>query len=215
MKFAAFLFDLDGTLLNTLPDLVALTNMVLEEHGMPLRTSDEVNSFVGSGARMLLKRAAARDTSDEELDGILARWKELYPEHGHKYTKPYDGMPETLMDLKRHGAKLGVLSNKFDAATQDVIGRHFPGVFDMVRGECAEIPRKPDPTGLLYMADELGVKPSDVAYVGDSGSDMTVALAAGACPIGVSWGYRSVDVLRAAGAARIIDHPHQLVSLGM
>ena len=91
--YDAYLFDLDGTLLDTLPDLTNITNMALAEWGMPLRTSDEINSFVGNGARMLMQRAAAEGTSDEEVDRILARWKELYPEYGHKYTKPYPGTP--------------------------------------------------------------------------------------------------------------------------
>ena len=132
MAFDAYIFDLDGTLLNTLSDLTNITNMALAEHGMPARTSDEINSFVGNGARVLLQRAATPGTSEEEIDEILARWRELYPEFGHKYTRPYEGMPETLDKLKADGAKLGVLSNKFDAATRFVIAEQFPGVFDIV-----------------------------------------------------------------------------------
>lgn len=214
MTFDAYIFDLDGTLLNTLPDLVNITNMVLEEHGMAPRTSDEINSFVGNGARVLLQRAAAEGTSEAEVDEILARWKELYPEFGHKYTQPYEGMPEVLAAMKADGAKLGVLSNKFDAATQGVIALHFPGVFDDVRGESPEVPRKPDPTGLVAMIGRLGVDPDRVAYVGDSGSDMTVAHAAGCTAIGVTWGYRSVEVLQAAGADMLVDAPAQLYNEG-
>ncbi len=208
--YDAYLFDLDGTLLDTLPDLTNITNMALAEWGMPLRTSDEINSFVGNGARMLMQRAAAEGTPDEEVDRILARWKELYPEYGHKYTKPYPGMPEVLAQLKEQGAKLGVLSNKFDAATHIVIAHHFPGVFDIVRGEGPDTPRKPDPTGLITMMRDLGVEPERVAYVGDSGTDMTVAHAAGCTALGVTWGYRSIEVLRAAGADVLIDSPSQL-----
>ena len=211
MSFDAYIFDLDGTLLDTLPDLTAITNMVLEEHDMPTHTSAEVNTYVGNGARVLLKRAAPADTPWDVVDEMLVRWKALYPEFGHKYTKPYPDMPETLANLKDRGAKLAVLSNKFDAATRQVIGLHFPGVFDLVRGECAEIPRKPDPTGLLFMMDQLGVAPERTAYVGDSGTDMTVAHAAGATAIGVTWGYRDVEVLKEANADILIQAPADLM----
>ena len=213
MNYDAYIFDLDGTVLDTLPDLVNLTNMVLREHGMPEHTSDEVNSYVGNGARVLLQRAASAGASDEEIDAMLERWKGLYPEHGHAFTHPYAGMPETLDELKRRGAKLGVLSNKFDAATRSVIAKHYPGVFDIVRGESPETPRKPDPTGLLRMIADLGVLPARVAYVGDSGGDMTVAVRAGAVPVGVSWGYRSVDDLREAGMRFLLESPGDLLNL--
>ena len=210
MRFDAYLFDLDGTLLDTLPDLVTLTNKVLCENGMPEHTTEEVNSYVGGGSRVLLGRAAPAGTPEEVIDALIVRWKELYPEFGHRTTRPYEGVPQALAQLKAAGAKLGVLSNKFDAATKAVIGEHFPGVFDLVRGESPETPRKPDPAGLLKMMSDLGVSPERCAYVGDSGSDMQVALAAGAVPVGVSWGYRSVEELRAHGAARIIDSPAEL-----
>lgn len=215
MNIEAYLFDLDGTLLDTLPDLVFLTNKVLVEWGFPEHTSEEVNSYVGNGARMLLKRAVPEGTADQIVDDIMARWKALYPEYGHQYTTPYEGMPEALDALKSHGIKLGVLSNKFDAATQAVIAKHFPGVFDIVRGEAPDVPRKPDPTGLLNMARALGVKPENVAYVGDSGSDMTVALRANALPVGVVWGYRDRGELLECGARVLVETPLDLVDLSI
>lgn len=213
MKYDAYIFDLDGTLLDTLPDLVFLTNRVLEENGFPVHTRDEINSYVGNGARMLLKRAVPDGTPDDQIDAMMEHWKELYPVFGHKYTKPYPGMEEALGQLKGDGAKLGVLSNKFDAAVRDVIGKHFPGVFDIARGEGPDTPRKPDPTGLLTMMSDLGVSPNRVAYVGDSGSDMTVAVNAGTFPVGVSWGYRCEDELLECGAQVIIGHPSELLTL--
>jgi len=215
MNIDAYLFDLDGTLLDTLPDLVFLTNKVLDEWGFPNHTSEEINSYVGNGARMLLKRAAPEGTSDQAIDDMMARWKALYPEYGHQYTTPYEGMSEALDILKLQGMKLGVLSNKFDAATQAVIAEHFPGVFDLVRGEAPDVPRKPDPTGLLNMAMALGVEPEHVAYVGDSGSDMTVALRANALPVGVVWGYRDRNELQKCGARVLIETPLDLVSLSI
>ena len=214
MAFDAYIFDLDGTILNTLPDLVNLTNMVLEERGMPARTTEEINRFVGKGAWVLLQQAVVPGTPDETIDDILERWKDLYPAYGHKFTKPYDGVPEALAELKARGAKLGVLSNKFDLAVRDVIAKNYPGVFDVARGECDEIPRKPDPTGLKWMMSSLGVDPARTAYVGDSGGDMAVAIAAGAFPVGVSWGYRDVKELVDNGARQIVNAPEELLAIG-
>ena len=213
MAYSAYIFDLDGTLLDTLPDLVRLTNMVLEQRGWPQRTREEILSYVGNGGHMLLRRAASAETTEEEVDEAFALWQRLYPEYGHALTKPYPGMSETLDQLKAQGAKLGVLSNKFDAAVRSVIEEHFPGVFDIVRGECDEIPRKPDPRGLQFLMGQLGITPDQLAYVGDSGTDMTVAVAVGAFPVGVSWGYRRAEELREAGASLIVDRPEELVHL--
>ena len=213
MTYDAYIFDLDGTLLDTLPDLVNITNMALAEYGMPARTRDEINSFVGNGGRALLGKAVSPGTEDAVVDEIFAYWRALYPEYGHKYTKPYEGMPEALAQLKADGAKLGVLSNKFDAAAKAVIAEHYPGVFDSVQGEGPDTPRKPDPTGLRAMLDAFGVKPEHVAYVGDSGSDMAVAHAVGCLAVGVTWGYRSASDLQTAGADVLIDAPFQLYNI--
>lgn len=213
MRFDAYIFDLDGTLLNTLPDLVRLTNMTLQERGWPQRTRDEVLSFVGNGGRVLIERAAPAGTAAVELDSAFERWRDLYPTYGHALTKPYEGMAEALEQLKGEGAKLGVLSNKFDAAVQQVIADQFPGVFHLARGECDEIPRKPDPTGLQYMMRQLGVEAARTAYVGDSPSDVQVAHAAGAFAIAVTWGYRSAEDLAAANPEKIIGNPLQLLDL--
>ena len=211
MNVEACIFDLDGTLLDTLPDLVLLTNTVLRQNGMPERTTEEINSFVGGGARLLLQRAAVAGLPDDALDDLLAQWKSLYPECGHKLTHPYDGIPAVLDYLKARGVKLGVLSNKFHAATCEVIATHFPGVFDCVWGERPETPRKPDPQGLLAMVSALDVQPRHVVYVGDSGTDMEVAVRAGAIPLGVTWGYRSRAELEQAGARFLADSPSQIL----
>ena len=213
MTYAAYIFDLDGTLLNTLPDLVRLTNMVLEQREWPQRTEGEILSYVGNGGRMLLKRAAPEWASEAEIEEAFVEWQKLYPTYGHALTEPYEGIPETLAQLKAKGAKLGVLSNKFDEAAQEVIARHFPGLFDVVRGECAEIPRKPDPRGLQNMLAQMGITPQQLAYVGDSDTDMRVAVAVGALPVGVSWGYRPVKELEEAGAQTVINSPEELLAL--
>ena len=210
MPFNAYIFDLDGTLLNTLPDLVRLTNMVLEERGWPVRTREEILSFVGNGGRVLLGRAAPSSAEASEIDDAFIRWKELYPTYGHALTKPYDGIPELLARLRAKGARLGVLSNKFDGATKQVIGEHFPKTFDIVRGESADTPRKPDPTGLLRMIDELGATIETAVLVGDSTTDIATANAAGVASIGVSWGYQPRESLVAEGAQRIVETPSDI-----
>ena len=211
MAYDAYIFDLDGTLLNTLPDLARLTNMVLEERNWPQRTVEEVLSFVGHGGRYLLSRAIPAGTPDELLDEVFARWRELYPAYGHAMTKPYEGIPEVLDALKERGAKLAVLSNKFDAAVGQVIAEHFPGVFDIARGECEEIPRKPDPAGLRMVMRQLGVAPERVAYVGDSVTDVRTALNAGVFCVTVTWGYGETSALKAEGAQVLIDNPSALL----
>ena len=208
----AFIFDLDGTVLDTLADLVALTNMVMDRFGHAPYSREKVLSFVGDGAEVLLRRCFAPEVDEEKISEAYALWQDLYPEFGHKYTTPYPGMPETLAELKRRGCKLGVLSNKFDAAAREVIARHYPGVFDVVWGEGPEIPRKPDPLGLLKMMEYLEVVPSHVAYVGDSEGDMVVAQRADVLPLGVTWGYQSIEALESGGAAALLDAPDELLS---
>ena len=210
--YSTFIFDLDGTVLDTLGDLVALTNVVMEHFGHAPYSREKVLSFVGNGAEVLLRRAFAPIRDEALIADAYALWQQLYPEYGHKYTQPYPGMPETLVELKRRGCKLGVLSNKFDAAAREVIARHYPDVFDAVRGEAPDIPRKPDPQGLANMIKQLGSAPETVAYVGDSGAtDMAVAVACGVFPIGVTWGYQETEKLLAHGAKVLIDRPQDLL----
>lgn len=210
MDFKAFIFDLDGTLLDTLPDLVRLTNRVLEDAGWPTRTTEQILSYVGDGGRMLLRRAAPAQASDAQLEAAFSRWEELYPTYGHSQTKPYPGIPSALEELKSAGCKLAVLSNKFDGAVGQVIADQFPGMFDEARGECAEIPRKPDPAGLRFMLRKLGVTPEEAAFVGDAPTDMEVARLAGVFSIGVTWGYNSEESLVSAGAQCLISRPQEL-----
>ena len=187
--------------------------MVLDRHGWPQRTTEEILSYVGDGGRVLLRRAAPTEVPDGDVADAFAQWQALYPTYGHALTKPYEGIPEVLAELKARGAKLGVLSNKFDDAVREVIAHHFPNTFDVARGECDEIPRKPDPRGLQHMMAQLDVQPQQVAYLGDTGTDIQVAVAAGVFPIGVAWGYRSAASLQEAGAQRIIAKPIELMQL--
>ena len=212
-KFDAFVFDLDGTLLNTLPDLVALTNRSLAKAGFPTRTEPEILSFVGNGLRALMGCAVPEGASAHDVDAVMQNWKDDYAEFGIALTAPYEGMCETLVALKERGKKLAVLSNKFDGGVQEIVPHFFPGLFEVQHGECDRIPRKPDPTGLLLTMEELGVAPERTVYVGDSKGDMVVAHAAGTYALGVSWGYQSKEELQAGKADRIIDAPASLLEV--
>lgn len=206
-------FDMDGTLLNTLPDLTALTNAVLSDLGYPTHTEEAIRGFIGDGVRALMMRAMPDSASDDEKEAALAEWKSRYQEFGRRKTVPYPNIIEMLEGLKSKGVKLGVLSNKFDAAVKDLAGFYFPATFDVAKGESPTCPRKPDPTGLLASIQKIGLNPSQVAYIGDSAGDMKTAKAAGAMAIGVSWGYQTVDRLVSAGADMVIDDPLAILDL--
>lgn len=206
-RFDTFIFDLDGTLLDTLPDLVSLTNRALREEGFPERTEQEVLSFVGGGVQVLMRRAVPEGTDPAKVEEAVDRWRVLYSECGIALTKPYEGVVEVLSALKERGKKLAVLSNKFDGGVQDLMPLFFPDTFDAAHGESADIPRKPDPTGLLFTMDEIGADPETTAYVGDSGSDMQTARNAGVFALGVSWGYRPEEELLEEGADAIVRDP--------
>lgn len=204
-------FDLDGTLLDTLPDLVVLTNAALAEQGFPTRTPEEINSFVGKGVRHLVVQAVPENTPEEVIDVVMVRWKELLPELGINLTEPYPLVLETLAALKSKGIKLGVLSNKFDKGVQEAVGIFLPNIFDVVYGETPEIPCKPNPIGLQRVIKELGSTAEKTAYVGDSAGDMIVATRTGALSVGVSWGYHSAEELQDAGADMVIESMKDLL----
>ncbi len=211
--FEAFIFDVDGTLLNTLPDLTVVTNATLESFGFPPHTQDAIKGFIGGGGRRLIEKAVPAGTSEETMDQAFERWKRIHETRGINLTREYPGVTNVLTALKARGMKLGALSNKFDAGVQVLVPRFFPGVFQAMHGESAAIPRKPDPTGLLLTMRELGVSPDRTAYVGDSKGDMVTAHAAGTFAVGVAWGYQERAALEEGGADRIIDRPEELLDM--
>lgn len=211
--YDCFVFDLDGTLLNTLADLTDSTNDVLRQCGYPEHTQEAIRSFVGHGAKRLMFQAVPKSATAEEAEAALGAWKRHYPAQGYPKTKPYDGIVEALRALKGRGAALGVLSNKFDGAAKSNIERFLPGYFDVVYGERAGVPRKPDPRALLMLVDELKSAPEHTVYVGDSPVDMEVANNAGTFALGVAWGFNDVEALRHAGADAIASNPADLLHL--
>lgn len=209
----AVIFDLDGTLLNTLGDLRAATNHALEVRGLPPHSMEEIRQFIGNGIRLLICRAMPEGTPEAEIDAALDDFKAYYAAHIHDRTVPYDGIPQLLTALRKRGIKVAVLSNKIDSASQQLIEFFFPGKTDVVFGEHVGVPRKPDPTSCRMVMQQLGVQPEQVLYVGDSGTDMQTAKNAGLYAVGVTWGFRSKEVLLEYGADILVHRPEQILQI--
>ncbi len=215
--FDTFIFDLDGTLLDTLDDLMVLTNDVLAEFDMPTHTREEINSYVGNGAAALIYQAVPADTPPAVADACLARWKEAYDRYPNDLTKPYPGIESMLAELRRHGCKLGILSNKFDRGVTFIVEKCLAGQVDVAHCEGGEghFPRKPDPTGLLATIEELGSTPARTVYIGDSPGDIHAARNAGCYAVGVDWGYHDPADFAAEGwePDLLASNPEQIVAL--
>jgi phosphoglycolate phosphatase len=204
----AAILDLDGTLVDTLGDLSASQNRALGSLGYPTHTMEEFKAMVGNGiTRLTMASLPKEDQEEGNALRLRAAFKADYAVHQTDLSRPYPGIGDLLKELSGRGWPLGVLSNKDQENTEAVVGRFFPGVFQAVFGAREGRPIKPDPTAALELAQILGVKPKDVYYFGDSDTDMLLASNAGFVPIGVSWGFRSVEVIRAAGASVVLDAP--------
>ena len=216
MKYTHVMFDLDGTLLNTLEDLADSGNAALKELGLPVHPVECYRYFVGNGVHELMKRLLPlEELNNIELGKILlSKYTAQYNNRWICKTRPYDGMVETLHGLKAAGATLSVFSNKPDEFTKSCI-YHFFGdnLFSAVRGGRDDTPRKPDPDGALAILKQIGVKPESVLYVGDTSTDMQTAHAAGFFAIGVTWGFRTRAELEKNNANAIIDAPSEILNL--
>ena len=210
MKYSAVLFDLDGTLLNTIPDLWHSANYALSCLGFPERTLDEVRSFVGNGVRMLMKRALPAGVSDDIWEESVKLQKKYYSGHLAVDTRPYEGITPMLNQLKDEGYLLGTVSNKYDEASQELMRIYFPGVFDVVTGSVDDIPLKPNRALVDMVLNKLGVQSEKTVYVGDSEVDYQTAINAQVFPVLVDWGFRPREVLVDCGAKTIISNPEDL-----
>ncbi|WP_367925751.1 HAD family hydrolase [uncultured Ruthenibacterium sp.] len=212
--YQAVIFDLDGTLLDTIGDLAAAGNFTLQTMGFAGHTVEEYKYMVGNGIPMLLHRMLpekARTPADEQRAADL--FFPYYNEHKEDTTKPYEGMPALLESLRTAGVKLGVVSNKEDHLTRQVIERYFPGVFHEVRGHVLGTPTKPDPHLVNEMRKAFSLMPEQVLYVGDSNVDMFTANNAGLDGCGVLWGFRTAAELQQAGAKYLVHTPVELEKL--
>ena len=196
MKYKLVIFDLDGTVLNTLDDLAAAANAALEMHGFPRHSVEDVRRFVGNGVAKLIRRAVPEGTSDEECARVLVDFKAYYRDHVNVHTCPYDGVPALLRALRSAGIRVGINSNKFDAALQSLCRIHFDGLYDYAVGESEITPRKPDPTAARRIMAEMNIAPEETIYIGDSGVDLETARNAGTDSAWVSWGFRRRDEMR-------------------
>ncbi len=216
MALRAVLFDLDGTLVDSLADIGESMNEVLREKGLPEHSLGDYRALVGDGVTMLTRRALPEAwAADEALVATcVARMRQVYGARPCLKTEAYPGVDRLLDGLQARGLALAVLSNKPHDLTVRVVAQVFPGrPFSPVFGERAGVPRKPDPTSAIEVAALLGLAPAEVLYVGDTPTDMRTALAAGMPAVGVLWGFRGEAELRESGAAAVAAHPEQVLEL--
>jgi len=209
--FDTVIFDLDGTLLNTLDDLADSVNFALAANGMPRRSVDEVRRFVGNGVGRLMTLAVPEGTPPEAEAKVLADFRAHYLHNMENKTAPYPGIPTLLQALGTRGFRLAVVSNKFDGAVKDLCRSYFPGLLPVAIGESPGVARKPAPDTVFRALEELGADREWAVYVGDSDVDIETARNAGLSCISVSWGFRDEEFLRAHGAAVIVDTPEALL----
>ena len=213
MKYSTYIFDLDGTLLDTLADLAAAVNYALRQHGMPEHTIDDVRRFVGNGVRKLMERAIPDGEKNPDFEATFATFREYYMHHSLDTTHPYPGIIETLEALKAKGCRLAVVSNKMMAATKELCQHFFAETIEVAIGEneAAGIRKKPAPDTVFEALRQLGEEKDSAVYVGDSDVDLETANNSGLPCISVLWGFRDRDFLIQHGAKTFISAPQELL----
>lgn len=209
------IFDLDGTLTDTLDSLTHSVNLTLEEMGLPQITEEQCRLFVGNGARCLMEKAlkAAGDTKLRRIEEGMKVYGRIFSANCTYHVTPYKGILELLGQLKDRGIKLAVLSNKPHGQTVDVVKQIFgASIFDYVQGQCDTLARKPDPSGVWKLLEEMGISKEECLYIGDSEVDVKTAKAAGMQGIAVTWGFRDRELLKTEGADILIDSPQELLT---
>lgn len=213
MRYQTYVFDLDGTLLDTLGDLAASTNYALRTHGMPEHSLDDVRRFVGNGVRVLMERAVPQGAENPQFEAAFQTFRMHYMQHSLDTTKPYDGILETLEALKAEGCRLAVVSNKMMAATQELCRHFFRDTIEVAIGEheAQGIRKKPAPDTVNEAFRQLGIGKERAVYVGDSDVDILTARNSGLPCISVLWGFRDRDFLIQHGAETFISAPSELL----
>lgn len=210
MRYKAVLFDMDGTVLDTLGDLTDAVNHTLRLYDMPERCEAEIASFLGNGAQWLLRCSAPEGTQSDILARMLKDYAPWYNEHCRIKTAPYPGITELMGALRDCGIKQAVISNKQDPAVRALAEQHFPGLLELAVGESASVRRKPSPDSVNAALSAMGVSAAESIYVGDTEVDLATAANAGTACAAVSWGFRSREQLAAAGAELIFDSAQEL-----
>lgn len=214
MQYKAVIFDLDGTLVDSLADLSDSVNLMLESYGFPTHEMEQYRYFVGNGSKKLMERTLPRDkaASAEFVEEALVKYKAIYKERLLEKTRPYNGVRELLAELKSRGIPLAVCTNKHNDAALTIVKILFaPGTFEEVLGDRPGFPKKPNPATPLEIVSHLGVKPDEVAYLGDTSVDMETAVHAGFLPVGVLWGFRPEEELVKNGAKVLLKAPLELL----
>lgn len=217
MRYTAYIFDLDGTLLDTLDDLRASVNYSLRHFAMPERTRDEVREFVGNGVRRLMERAVAGGADNPLFDEALDVFRRHYAEHSLDHTRPYPGIMDMLATLRHDGKRIAVVSNKFQAATERLCRHFFGDYVEVAIGESEGVRRKPAPDTVVEAMRRMGYAApaayGDAVYIGDSDVDIATAKAAGLPCISVLWGFRDKPFLEAHGATTFVTSPEEIVAI--
>jgi len=214
MKYKTYVFDLDGTLLDTLADLAASTNYALRSCGMPEHSQDDVRRFVGNGVRLLMERAVPGGAANPAFEDAFESFRRHYMQHSLDTTRPYEGVPEMLAELKAGGCRLAVVSNKMMAATVELCRHFFPETIEVAIGEheAEGIRKKPAPDTVFAALRQLGVGEDGAVYVGDSEVDVQTAQNAGLPCISVLWGFRDRQFLLEHGATTFVSRPDELLA---
>jgi len=213
MHYQIAIFDMDGTILDTLEDLTDSVNFALFQAGFPRRTKEEVCRFVGNGIQKLIERAVPKETSITMINQVYSDFKEYYKEHCADKTKPYEGIVPLLMKLKKAGCKTAVVSNKADFAVQELCKAYFDGMIDLAVGERAGIKKKPAPDSVLEILKKSGICRENAIYIGDSDVDIETACHAQIDSILVDWGFRKKEFLIEKGAKRIVSDPEEIAKI--
>lgn len=214
MKYSVAIFDMDGTILDTLKDLTNAMNYALKENGYPERTIDEIRAFLGNGISGMLKNVLPEGTVFEESEKVRKSFQAYYTEHCSIYTKPYDGIPELVSSLRANGVKTAVVSNKLDSAVNRLSKQYFDELFDISIGEKESegIKQKPAPDMVNIILSVLNVEKNDCVFIGDSEVDIETAKNSGIDCICVNWGFRTESFLKEHGAPVIVETPEELKS---
>ncbi len=215
MHYRAIIFDLDGTLLDTIDDIAGSMNSVLKKLGFSTHRTEDYKLFVGEGMEKLCTRVIPEaHQSPEIINKCVSLMKSEYQKNWLRNTKPYPGIPILLQELEKQNVKMAVLSNKPDPFTKLLVQTLLPETrFSYIIGECVEFPKKPAPDSALHIASMIGITPAEFVYLGDSGIDMKTATNAGMYPVGALWGFRTAQELIATGARSLINSPEELLSL--